>query len=161
MTSRPSDPPSHPSDPSRSTTSWTIPEPADVISYSYLWAREAAAGQEEGLKDRPVVVVLARLVEGDETQLLVAPITHSAPDDGQAVLVPPAVKRHLGLDSEQSWIVTSELNRFIWPGPDIRPVKSRDNPLYGPIPARLFEEVKKQISDHAGKSRMSITKRTE
>ena len=117
MPSKPSGTQNRPNDQSRSTTSWTIPEPADVISYSYLWAHEAASGQEEGLKDRPVVVVLARLVDGDETQLLVAPITHSEPDDGQGVIIPPAVKRYLGLDGEQSWIVTSELNRFIWPGP--------------------------------------------
>ena len=107
------------------------------------------------------MVVLAQLVEGDETKLLVAPITHSPADDGQGVLIPPAVKRHLGLDGEQSWIVTSELNRFIWPGPDIRLAKGKGSPLYGAIPAKLFEQVKQQISGHAKRSRMTISKRTE
>jgi hypothetical protein len=113
------------------------------------------------LKDRPVVVVLARLTGGDTTQLLVAPITHSKPDDGQGIPIPAAVKRHLGMDSEQSWIVTSELNRFVWPGPDIRPAKGNDSPLYGAIPARLFDQVKRQISDGAGTGRVAISKRTE
>lgn len=51
--STPSGTPNPPNGRKCSTTSWTIPEPADVISYVYLCAREAATGQEEGLKDRP------------------------------------------------------------------------------------------------------------
>jgi hypothetical protein len=126
-----------------------------------LWAREADTGQEEGLKDRPVVVVLAKIVEDEKTQLLVAPVTHSKPDGGEGVAIPPAIKRHIGLDSEQSWIVTTELNRFIWPGPDIRPAKGAETPLYGAIPAKLFDDVKQQISRNAGQRQMSVTKRTE
>jgi hypothetical protein len=33
------------------------PEPVLVIWYSYLWSDEAAAGLEEGGKDRPCVIV--------------------------------------------------------------------------------------------------------
>jgi hypothetical protein len=43
------------------------------------------------------------------------------------------VKRHLGLDDEPSWIITTEVNRFVWPGPDIRVVEGSDTPLYGAI----------------------------
>ncbi|WP_294006202.1 hypothetical protein [Sphingomonas sp.] len=94
-------------------------------------------------------------------QLLVAPITHSttAPDEG--VPIPPAVKRYLGLDDDPSWIVTTELNRFIWPGPDIRSAKDSDTPLYGAIPAKLFEQVKLQISAHAKQGQVAVSKRTE
>ncbi|HET7715214.1 MAG TPA: hypothetical protein VFK86_06275 [Bauldia sp.] len=159
--SKPSGPPSRPSDPGNSTTSWTIPEPADVIAYAYLWADEAAAGQEEGLKDRPVVVVLARRAIGERTELLVAPITHSPPAPSEGVAVPQSVKRHLGLDDEPSWIIVTELNRFVWPGPDIRPAPGRDTPLYGAVPAKLFEQVRQAIGDHAMASRVRIPKRTE
>jgi hypothetical protein len=161
MTSKPSDPPNRPNDQSRSTTSWTIPEPADVISYSYLWASEAAQGQEEGLKDRPVVVVLAKIVKDDLTRLIVAPITHSPPAAGEGVEIPLPVKRNLGLDDQRSWIITTEVNQFIWPGPDVRPAKGLDTPLYGAIPARLFHQTKQQISDNARAKQAVITKRTE
>jgi len=35
------------------------PEPGLVISYSYLWHYERAAGVEEGRKDRPCVILVA------------------------------------------------------------------------------------------------------
>jgi hypothetical protein len=35
-------------------------------------------------------------------------------------------KRRLGLDAEQSWIMITEANGFVWPGPDLRPVPGRD-----------------------------------
>ena len=103
------------------------------------------------------MVVVARTVVGDRTQLLVAPITHSQPEEDEGVEVPSPVKRHLGLDREGSWIVTTELNRFIWPGPDIRLAPGDDDPFYGEIPAKLFEEMRRSILAN----RIRITKRTE
>src|SRR5690348_6998323 len=77
--------------------SWKIPEPADVISYSYLWSHEAEAGEESGRKDRPVVVVVARVAQQDSTALLVAPITHTPPEyAADAIEIPANVKQHLG-----------------------------------------------------------------
>jgi uncharacterized protein YifN (PemK superfamily) len=147
-----------------SITSWTTPEPGDVISYAYLWHREAAQGQEDGLKDRPSVVVVARTVVNDQLQLLVAPITHSPPPKpDQAVELPQNAKRQLGLDTERSWIVTSELNRFIWPGPDIRLIKSQSgfSPYYGAIPAKLFGEVQERFLALAQQGRIKMVPRTE
>src|SRR3954470_279318 len=83
--------------------SWKTPEPADVLSYSYLWAREAADGEDSGRKDRPVVVVVAAEIRGERTRLLVAPITHSKPERaGDALEIPANVKRLLGLDRARS-----------------------------------------------------------
>jgi len=161
MPSKPSEPPNHPSDQERSTTSWTIPEPGDVLSYAYLWADEAERGKDEGLKDRPVVVVVARIVTGERTELFVAPITHSRPAASHGIEIPQRVKQHLGLDDERSWILATELNRFIWPGPDIRQVPDGDTPVYGAIPARFFEQLRQAISEHAEAHRMRIPKRTE
>src|ERR1700704_473426 len=88
------------------------PEPGLVISYAYLWHHEHEAGREEGRKDRPSVIVLA--VErpvNDTTVVVVLPITHNPPaDPASAVEIPAAVKRHLGLDDERSWIVVAEGN---------------------------------------------------
>ena len=124
-----------------------------------MWAGEAEKGQEEGLKDRPVVVVVARVVSGDRMQLLVAPVTHRAPEAGEGVEIPPAVKRHLGLDRERSWIITTEINRFNWPGPDVRIAEGGNDPYYGAIPAKLFEQMRESLLANA--SNFRITKRTE
>ena len=59
--------------------SWPDPEPGLVIRYAFLWRREADAGLEEGLKDRPCAIVLAVKSEIGETTVYVLPITHSAP----------------------------------------------------------------------------------
>lgn len=126
-----------------------------------MWDHEARKGQEEGLKDRPVVVVLSATIEDNLTRITVAPVTHSQPPPGGGVPIPPAVKRHLGLDDEQSWIVTTEVNRFFWPGPDIRSAGSTGTPIYGAIPAKLFEQVKLQISANAKAGQAVIVPRTE
>jgi hypothetical protein len=159
MTSKPSGTQNHPSGQASSTKSWKTPEPADVLGYAYLWADEAENGQEEGLKDRPVVVVVARVVSGGRTQLLVAPITHREPERGEGVEIPAPVKRNLGLDREPSWIVTTELNRFQWPGPDIRVARGSSDPFHGTMPGRLFEEMRASILDN--RERFRTTRRTE
>src|ERR1700730_15738065 len=94
------------------------PEPGLVISYAYLWHYEHEAGRQEGRKDRPSVIVLAVEREDDDTTIVtVLPITHSPPaDPADAVEIPTAVKRHLGLDGHRSWIVVNEGNEFVWPG---------------------------------------------
>jgi hypothetical protein len=88
------------------------PEPGLVISYAYLWHAEHEAGQEEGRKDRPSVIVLAVERQADDTTIVtVLPMTHTAPlDPTSAIEVPAPVKRHLGLDDSRSWIIVSEGN---------------------------------------------------
>ena len=74
------------------------------------------------------------------TMVRVAPVTHSPPDNpATAFEVPRAVKRHLGLDDDRSWIVIDEVNEFRWPGFDLLPLpRSRDIYAYGLLPPRLF-----------------------
>src|SRR6516225_926655 len=100
------------------------PEPGLVISYAYVWSYEAERGQEEGRKDRPCVITLAVERQPDgETVVTVLPVTHRPPDaDGAAVEIPQAIKRHLGLDLDRSWVVVSEGDQFVWPGYDLRKV---------------------------------------
>ena len=124
------------------------PFPGLVISYSYLWRKDYLAGQEEGAKDRPCAVVLSRTTKGNDTVVTVAPITRSRPENpDMAVEIPVKVKEYLNLDSEASWIICTEVNRFIWPGPDIRPITGRGNKTYsyGVLPPRLFSKVTKTI----------------
>jgi len=135
------------------------PKPGLVINYSYLWRDEATEGLEEGRKDRPCVVILAvQDIEGEQV-VTVAPVTHSEPKLADtAVEMPPAVKKHLGLDDQRSWIVTTEVNRFTWPGSDLRPI-ARDKPgqfAFGFAPADLIRKIREQISKRQS---IQITKR--
>jgi hypothetical protein len=114
------------------------PRRGSVIHYSYLWASEGQRGREEARKDRPVLVLALSVVQrSGATEVLVVAITHSPPaNESDAVVLPVAVKSQLGLDVSPSWIVTTEANAFLWPGPDLRPVPRRKPPtvFYGEIP---------------------------
>jgi hypothetical protein len=79
------------------------PHPGLVISYSYLWASEHRSGREEGLKDRPCAIVLARQTVAGQTWVAVVPVTHAQPADPQAAVeIPPQIKVHLGFDEQPS-----------------------------------------------------------
>ena len=126
------------------------PKPGLVINYSYLWRQEALRGQDEGRKDRPCVIILTvQQIEG-ELVITVAPITHSPPTSSDmAIELPSRVKQHLRLDDQRSWVVTSEVNRFTWPGSDLRPV-TRKQPnafSFGFVPGDLLRKIRDQIRD--------------
>lgn len=141
-----------------------MPQLGLVIRYSYLWTREARAGQEEGAKDRPCAVVLAIGAAQERKRVIVLPITHTAPkppDEG--VELPPVVKTRLGLDHERSWIIVSEGNDFIWPGPDLRPLAGQglESVAYGFLPPRLFHAVQSRFLAYIRTGQAGMTKRTE
>jgi hypothetical protein len=121
-----------------------IPFPGMVVRYSFLWSSEARAGEVEGRKDRPCVVVTAvRGAPDGRYRVRVLPITHRPSEAARSVEVPPKVKRHLGLDADASWIVLDEVNEFVWPGVDLRPV-SRSRPgvwTFGVLPVELFDAI--------------------
>ena len=125
------------------------PEAGLVISYAHLWHHEHLAGQEEGRKDRPTVIVLATRTEsGASTGVTVLPITHRPPDDpAWAVEIPSPVKRHLGLDDVRSWIVVAEGNDFLWPGYDLRKIPGTDRYDHGFLPPRFFDRVLRAFSE--------------
>jgi len=125
--------------------SGAAPPPGSVIRYAYLWADESASGREEGRKDSPAMVLaLAVQVQDGVTEVLVVAVTHSAPRVPEdAVAMPDDEKKRLGLDDLPSWIVTTEGNAFIWPGPDIRPIPDRGAGqfVYGHVSDNLLRRV--------------------
>lgn len=138
-----------------------VPAPGLVISYSYLWHDRHRAGAEEGRKARPCAIVVAMVDDDGDTRVYVAPITHARPDDPHAVELPPRVEKRLGLDDAASWIITSELNRFVWPGYDLRPI-ARDKPdvfAWGFLPVEIFAELKRGIAAHQRERRLQFTAR--
>lgn len=140
------------------------PVPGLVIRYSYLWVEEHKRGQEEGVKDRPCAVILMTMNEDGERVVTVLPISHTPPaDPNLAVEIPAPVKRRLKLDDERSWVVLTEANRFIWPGPDLRPLTPGDSARvgYGPLPFGLFEEIRTKFIAAIRAQRASVVPRSE
>jgi hypothetical protein len=128
--------------------SLSIPKPGLVIRYSFLWSNDRAKGAEEGSKDRPCAIVVAtkRATDGD-IDTIVAPITHQLPEDRAASIeIPAATCKSLGLDSGRHWLRLDELNRFAWPGFDLRPIRgSPDKYEYGMLPPGLFQQLRNGI----------------
>lgn len=144
----------------------TLPKPETglVVRYSYLWLREHQEGREEGVKDRPCAIILTTLDQDEKVQVLVVPVTHSPPDTGaEALELPQVVKRHIGLDTERSWVVLSESNFFDWPGPDLRRVGDHDNSsvAYGFLPPRFFAEMQRRFLRLEADGRSKRITRTE
>jgi hypothetical protein len=141
------------------------PHPGLLICYSYLWRREAQKKQIEGLKNRPCAVVLS--YENipqfpDRIVVDVVPVTHSPADD--SVQIPVAVKRRIGLDDDHSWIVTTEVNRFFWPGYDIRRAREEWQPggpmwHWGFLPVDIFNKVREAVLRHKTENVLSIVPR--
>ena len=140
------------------------PAPGLVIRYAFLWKEDFDRGKYEASKDRPCAIVLAANVKDTaDIQVVVVPITHSVPDannDSGALEMPAAVAKSLGLDSGRHWVRLNQLNRFIWPGYDLRP--RPDDPLridYGFIPEAFFNQIKAAIILENRRKKLSFTQR--
>lgn len=137
------------------------PHPGLVISYAYLWSDEARRGRDEGVKDRPCAIVVARRLAEGKVIVTVVPVTHSPPSDPDAAIeMPPALKSHLGLDGERSWIILSEYNEFLWPGPDLRPTTRNGGFVYGVLPPSFFQRIRERLLTLAGQRRVRHVRRS-
>ena len=119
-----------------------------MIRYAYLWTHEADSGVEEARKERPCLVVLALARGGGAVEVVVAPISSRAPGrDAEGVAIPAETRRRLGLQEARCWIRLTEVNRFAWPGPDLRPVEGAGGVAWGHglLPARLFEQARERM----------------
>jgi hypothetical protein len=98
---------------------------------------------------------------GKRVQVL--PITSSPPaDPADAIEIPGATAARLGLDERRSWIVVSEANDFVWPGPDLRPaVGAEGSVAYGFLPPKLFRQVRDRIIERYRSGRLAPVSRTE
>lgn len=146
-------------------TSWPEPEPGLVIRYAYLWRREQEAGREDGAKDRPCAIVLALAgQENGRSRVVVLAITHTPPQPPtEGVELPTAVKRRFGLDEERSWVIVSEANIFLWPGPDLRflPEQGPESAAYGLLPPDVFRAVRERFLAGLRAQRAATVLRTE
>jgi hypothetical protein len=67
------------------------------------------------------------------------------------------------VNDDRSWVVLTEANRFIWPGPDLRPLIPGDSASvgYGPLPFALFEEIRTKFIAAIRAKRASVVPRSE
>jgi len=123
-----------------------VPSPGLVIRYDYLWSRESAQGRAQG-KDRPSCIVVASDNSVTPRFVVLLPITHSSPRDGDVgIEIPARVRRAIGLDDEPAWVVVSEYNVDEWPSPGVASIPGKPSTYaYGYLPPALFAEVKKQF----------------
>jgi len=135
-----------------------------VIRYSYLWVEDHRKGLEEGRKDRPCAVVLVSQTSKNERRITVLPVTHAPPaDPAMALEIPRDTKARLGLDNERSWVVLSEANQFIWPGPDLRPAApgKTESIVYGQLPQAFFYKLRERFLTLLRKNASAAVSRTE
>ncbi|HLN09404.1 MAG TPA: hypothetical protein VK281_10660 [Xanthobacteraceae bacterium] len=141
-----------------------VPKPGLLIRYAYLWEAEARQGREEGVKDRPRAVLLVVLRDGDNPIVRVLPVTHTPPGDpADALEIPTATKERLGLDGDRSWVILTEANDFIWPGPDLRPVPCGDpgTVAYGFLPPGFMRVLRERADRRWRERRARAVRRTQ
>lgn len=139
----------------------SLPQIGEVICHAYLWRNQADRGQTEGSKERPCVVVHRSTEADGATRIYVVPITHTVPFDSEhAIECPDATKIRLRLDDFTSWIITSELNHFIWPGFDVRPTPDNRS-SYGLLPNQLTHRLVESIKRAAQDNTLSSVNRDE
>ncbi len=137
-------------------TIYVEPKAGMVINYGYLWARQAKDGMRElpggtveRIKFRPSLI-LAVKEENDKKVVYVSPITHTPPFyPEESLLMPAETKARLGLDGLNSWLMVSEVNKFEWPGTDIRRVPDRmeRSQFYGFVPGAFLEEAHGRLQE--------------
>ncbi len=136
------------------------PVPGLVIRYAYLWHADFLKGREEGVKDRPCAVILVTQDADGAEIVTVLPITHTPPENPAFALeIPAQTKTRLRLDSDRSWVILSEANQFVWPGPDLRPSIRGDaaSIVYGLLPAQFYEQLRAKFIEvlKAGRTRLA------
>lgn len=110
------------------------------------------------------MIVIATEERDGHQVVTVAPITHKEPVGdaiAQAIELPGPTKLRLGLDEERSWALASELNQFVWPGVDLRPVRrGADTVSYGLLPASMVKALRDKILHLARSGAALTTKRS-
>ena len=69
----------------------------------------------------------------------------------------------LGLDDERSWVIVSEGNDFVWPGPDLRflPGRGPESAAYGFLPPLVFRVVRDRFLARYQRRQVGLVTRTE
>ena len=83
----------------------------EIFAYPFLWRRQAAKGETEGRKDRPVCLALP-LRKAGRTHVFLLAITGTPPSRLQtALVIPETERRRAGLSVwKEGWVILDECN---------------------------------------------------
>lgn len=119
-----------------------------VISYPFLWLREAEKGETEGRKPRPTAVAL-RLARADGDAVVLLAITTQPPTRGRAAVeVPDTEKQRAGLEiTTRCWIILDEFNtdiigRSFYLEPE-RPLGAFSRAFFQPVARAFIANIRK------------------
>jgi mRNA-degrading endonuclease toxin of MazEF toxin-antitoxin module len=142
----------------------TKPDPqiGDIVRYDYLWRDEQKDGRQEGRKDRPCAVIVARRrTDTGAFEILLAPITHTPPrTPSMAIAIPVQAKGLTGLDDNRSWLLTSEVNQVAWSDAGIVPA-AKGKWLYGSLPRGLAMKAVFDIKERRERGDLAVVDRRE
>lgn len=132
------------------------PKAGQVITHHFLWADEQAAGQVEGRKARPCLIIAVEAGVAGAPRVTVLPITSQPPRaDSTVVAVPETLKPRLGLDpARTAWVVIDDANVFAWPGYDLVP-QPGGGFVRGLVTVGFFEQIRTAVlgANAAGRPR--------
>ncbi len=87
---------------------------------------------------------------------------HTHPDPDTAIEIPQRVAEHLGLDSDQSWVVLEDVNVFTWPGYDLRQIPRQPGKYdYGLLPPEFFETIITRFAELRRDGQLAETSRDD
>ena len=138
------------------------PEVGQIVRYDYLWRDEQLQGKIEGTKERPCAVIVAVQSQNDGSfTVLLAPITHSSKQaNNAAIIIPEQAKTITGLDEDQSWLLTTEVNAVSWLDPGIVPAK-KGQWIYGYLPRGIVRKAVDTILKFGREKKLKIIDRRE
>jgi hypothetical protein len=137
-----------------------------IIAYEYLWSSKDR-DRQDGEKVYPTALILSKRDELGSEMVYALGISHMPPQEGRRALeIPPKLRRHLGLDDDPQWLYT-EVNVFVWPGPDLRPAQwISQRPIVGntcvlgALPNDWFALVQKHFAESYSLNRLRLTRRS-
>ncbi len=88
----------------------TDPAHGDVILYSYLWAREAERGEENGRKARLTCVMLIIAGSNGRKRPLLFPITSRPPGPANRFVEIPETEARRAKLYTPAWVIVDEFN---------------------------------------------------
>ena len=118
-----------------------LPKLGQVLNYVYLFRHEAST-RDEGVKDRPVVVI-----DVNETtrRVAVLPVTSQGERYKDAVPIPQDVAQAANL-KPPSAILVSEYNIFTWLGFDLRPLATSGGYVIGRLPPGFTAKIRSLVA---------------
>jgi hypothetical protein len=138
------------------------PQVGQVVDHYFLWADEKAAGNLEGRKPRPCLIISVEHRRDAPPRVTVLPITSQPPRaEVTAVAIPDDAKVHIGLDrARPAWVIVDDANVFAWPGYDLVPQRGGGF-IRGVVSRGLFARIRDAVLSVHSRNRPRIVRRDD